>query len=154
MTKGSSFLYLVEVDFRCKRTLSAGMTSASSSSKLSCGVFSSCYSRWSRRLPLQSTIGSTCANQRIINGYNFFNVSIEKRLIFPPTLYQGLFRKPLLYLPSFTTECMCHLIVNASFSLLTIEIHLYPVELKVVRVCHVSILEEVLKAFPIQNVSM
>jgi hypothetical protein len=44
----------VKVDFRCSRTLSAGMASVSSTSKLVCGVFSSCYSRWSRRLPLQS----------------------------------------------------------------------------------------------------
>jgi len=72
MTKGSSFLYLVEVNFRFRRTLSAGMASASSTSKLVCGVFCSCtcrfafgaenicYSRWSRRLPLQSTICFKC----------------------------------------------------------------------------------------------
>jgi len=32
--------------------------SASSTSKLVCGVFSSCYSRWSRRLSLQSNINN------------------------------------------------------------------------------------------------
>jgi len=44
----------IVVDFRYRRTLSAGMASASSSSKLSCGVFRSCYSRWSRHPSLQS----------------------------------------------------------------------------------------------------
>jgi len=66
MTKAVPFLYLVEIDFRCRRTLSAGMASASSTSKLAFGVFSSCYSRWSRRLSLQSTICSSCAKQTII----------------------------------------------------------------------------------------
>ncbi|WP_234447968.1 hypothetical protein, partial [Viridibacillus soli] len=49
-----AFLNWGAVDLRSRRTRSAGMASASSSLR-SCGVFTSCYSGWSRRLPLQST---------------------------------------------------------------------------------------------------
>jgi len=77
MTKDSSLFLFSRGGFRSSRTLSAGMASASSTSKLACGVFSSCtcrfafgaenicYSRWSRRLSLQSTIGSSCANRQL-----------------------------------------------------------------------------------------
>jgi len=70
MTKGSSLFIFEEVDLRYRRKLSAGMASVSSTSKLACGVFSSCYSRWSRRLSLQSTIRSSCDKQTIITVYN------------------------------------------------------------------------------------
>jgi len=56
MTKSSTLFLFSALDFRSRRNLSAGMASDSSTSKLACGVFSSCYSRWSRRLPLQSAL--------------------------------------------------------------------------------------------------
>jgi hypothetical protein len=42
--EGQFPFYFSAVDIRCR--LSAGMASASSTSKLICGVFRSCFSRW------------------------------------------------------------------------------------------------------------
>ena len=113
MTLGSSLFYLVEVNIHFRRTLSAGLATASSTSKNSlllrllvakkmckyiahlfaCGVFSSCtcrfafdaenicYSRWSRRLPLQTTLSSLFSKQTIIHGNNV-QMEREKKILF------------------------------------------------------------------------
>ena len=115
MTKAVPFLYLVEVDFRSKRTLSAGMAAASSASKQVVQfshnllpVGSSAHAP-ADSLSVQKTsaipagvavfhsnpptISSSCARQTY-NCLQCSNLGIDKDSCFSAFLYLGLIKQP------------------------------------------------------------